>query len=138
LKWHPAPDALLFDPRRPLRPEERKVRLAGPYVVDMSKDLPADPAAGENVGLLKFDEDGASRLAEVLDRLVAAGAVKAWAPPGGVELAHRWPVVGIETDGLPWTEVDDPADLHYANRVIAPAVDASLLPSAVELAAGAT
>jgi hypothetical protein len=50
-----------------------KVPLAGPYAIDMSEDLPADPAAGENVGLLKFGAAGASRRAEVLDRLVAAG-----------------------------------------------------------------
>lgn len=49
LKWHPAPDAILFDPRRALDPEEMKVRLAGPYVVDVRKDMSAALAAGENV-----------------------------------------------------------------------------------------
>jgi choline kinase len=136
LKWHSAPDALLFDRSRVLGPEEMKVRLAGPYVVDMSKQMAPERAAGENLGVLKFGTEGARRLADVLDQLVAAGEVNAWAPRAVVELAHRWPIVGIETDGLPWTEVDDPADLHYANRVIAPAIDASLRPSAVESSFG--
>jgi choline kinase len=131
LKWHPAPDALLFDRRRSLGPEEMKVRLAGPYVVDIGKQIAASVAAGASVGFLKFGEEGASRLVEILGELMAAGEAGAGAPRAVVALAHRWPVVGIESDGLAWTEVDYPDDLEYANRVIPPAIDASFLPPTI-------
>lgn len=127
LRWHPAPDALLYDPERALGPEQMKVRLAGPYVIDMGTQLCPGLAAGEGVGIVKFGSEGSARLARILDELVTAGQVTALVPRAVTELAHRWPIVAVDVDGLPWTEVDCPEDLHYAEQVIAD-VEASLPP----------
>jgi choline kinase len=132
LKWHPAPDALLFHRRPTLGSGEVKVRLAGPYVVDVSREMSPTLAAGEHVGLLKFGPDGASRLTEVLHALVAAGEVNARTTRAVVELAHRWPIVGVDAEGFPWTQVDCPEDLHYASRMVAPRIDASMQPPVVD------
>jgi choline kinase len=126
LKWHLAPDALAYDPRRVLSRWDTKVRLAGPYVVDIGTHLDERTAAGEYVGLLKLGRDGAFRLMEVLDARVAAGDVNTAASQAIAELAHRWPVEGIDADGLPWTAVDDKPGLQHANDVVAPAIDRSL------------
>ncbi len=130
LRWHPAPDALLYDSTRSLGPEETKVRLAGSYVVDMSKHMRPDVAAGESVGILKFGAEGSSRLVRVLNQLVTAGEEQAWVPRAVAELAHRWPIVAIDTDGLPWTEVDYPEDLFYAQHVVDFDIAATLTPAA--------
>jgi choline kinase len=126
LKWHPAPDALLFDSGRTLEAREMKVRVAGRYVVDMSRQMPPRLASGEHLGVLKFGEEGALRLQEVLDRLVRAGEAGERVTRAVVELAHRWPIVAVEADGLPWIEIRCADDLAYANRVVAPAIDLSL------------
>jgi choline kinase len=132
LMEHPAPDALLFDPRRTLGAEEMKVRMTGDFVIDLSKQLPLAVAAGENVGLLKFGAEGGRRLRVILDELVGSGQATAWAPLAVARLSYRWPIVGIDTGALPWTEVDFPEDLAYANDVIAPAIDAlATMPEAV-------
>jgi choline kinase len=128
LKWHPAPDALLYDPSRTLGPREMKVRLVGPYVIDVSEQLRPGLAAGENVGLLKFGSDGSSRLMRVLDELITAGDVTAPVSRAVSELAHRWPIVAIDVDGLPWAKVACPEDLDHAERVMASEIEASLQP----------
>jgi choline kinase len=129
LKWHPAPDALLFDRHGSLGSEELKVRLAGPYVVDVSRQLRSQAAVGEVVGLLKFGPEGGARLARVLDTLVSVGEVDARVPRAVTELAHRWPVVGVDTDGLPWTRVDAAEDLCDAEQVVASDIEAPLPPA---------
>ncbi len=119
----PSADALLVDRSRTLDEEAMKVRLRGSWVVGLDKDLPADRADGENVGLVKLGPEGATRLIRVLDRLVAGGERTAWAPRAFLELAREWPFAGIETGGLPWTEIDTPDDLTYASDCVVPAID---------------
>jgi hypothetical protein len=75
----------------------------------------------------KFGCEGSARLARILDELVTAGEADGWVPRAVSELAHRWPIVAIDVDGLPWTEVDGPEDLYYAEQVIASDIEASLL-----------
>lgn len=120
----PAPDALLFDSRSTLDDEAMKVRLQGPFVVGLGKDMPSDEADGENVGIVKVGRHGAKRLVAVLDRLIMAGEKVAWAPRAFLGLAQQWPLAAIDVAGLPWTDIDTPADLEFAQREIAPAVGA--------------
>ncbi len=120
----PSPDALLYDSTSTLDPETMKVKLHGPFVMGLSKDLPADEAAGENVGIVKIGADGARRLVPTLDRLVFAGALTAWAPRAFADLAQQHPMGAIDAAGLPWTEIDTPDDLERARRMVLPAVNA--------------
>ena len=66
----PVPDALLFDSTSVLDREVMKVKLHGPFVIGLSKDLPADEANGENVGIVKVSADGAKRLVPILEGLL--------------------------------------------------------------------
>lgn len=120
----PVPDALLFDSSSELDPEVMKVKLHGPFVIGLSKDLPPDEAGGENVGIVKISAEGAKRLVPILDRLVLGGAQTAWAPRAFAELARQQPVGAIDVAGLPWTEVDTPEDLERARLRVLPAVNA--------------
>jgi choline kinase len=130
LRWHPAPDALLYDSSRSLGPEGMKVRVAGSYVVDLNTHMRPGVAGGEHVGILKFGGEGSARLARILSQLVTAGEKQAEVPRAVAELAHRWPIVAIDTDGLPWTVVDYPEDLVHAQQVVDPEIAASLTPPA--------
>lgn len=125
-----APDALLFDRFRPLGQEEMKVQVAGPFVMNMSKEMPIPEADGESVGVVKLGREGGRRLVTILDRLVAQGHRMAWAPLAFARLARAWPLVALDTDGLPWTEIDTPEDLALAEREVAPLIDSAALQSA--------
>ena len=58
-------------------------------VVEMSKTMDPAEADGENLGIVKFGAAGASRLVEIMDRLVADGELRAWAPRAFHEFARR-------------------------------------------------
>jgi choline kinase len=117
-----ANDAVLIDRRQGLGAEEMKVKLWFDLVVDFSKELPAEQADGENVGIAKFGAEGGRRLITCLDSLVAAGHEQAWAPLAFRTLGREWPLRAVTTDRAPWIELDFPEDLERARRVIAPAI----------------
>lgn len=118
----PAADAILVERGESFEAEDMKVMLNGLYVVDFGKDLPRDRTHAHNVGVAKFSAAGAARLAGCLDELVAAGHEGDWAPRAFREFASRWPLTAVATDGLPWIEIDYPADLMRARNEIEPAM----------------
>jgi choline kinase len=124
------PDALLVDyhgvDQPPYGDEEMKVQVRHGRVRDMSKELSADEADGENLGVVKFGADGAAALVQIMDRLVAAGADRAWAPHAFREFAQDRPLHAIGTRGLPWTEIDFPEDYHRAVHDVFPQIEADV------------
>jgi choline kinase len=119
-------DALLVSPpdpdAAPYGDEEMKVKVRAGRVVDIRKDLPLEETDGENVGMAKVGGEGAALLAHLLDRLVAAGGARDWAPRAFLELARRRPLFAVGTRGLPWVEIDTPEDYARALREIWPAI----------------
>jgi L-glutamine-phosphate cytidylyltransferase len=120
-------DALLLayqeDDDVPLGDEEMKVKVRRGRVVDISKTMPADEADGENVGIVKFGADGARRLVAYLDRRVASGGLRDWAPRAFCDFAKEHPLHAVGTRGLPWTEIDFPEDYERAVHEILPEID---------------
>ena len=120
-------DALLLayrvadDP--PFGDEEMKVKVRGGRVIDISKEMAPDEADGENLGIVKFGPRGAALLVEIMDRLVAAGGLRAWAPRAFREFAQVRPLHAIGTRGFPWIEIDFPEDYRRAVRDILPQID---------------
>jgi len=121
-------DALLVayqeDDQPPLGDEEMKVQTRRGRVVDISKEMPADVADGENVGVVKFGAQGARLLTSILDERVAAGGLRDWAPRAFAEFARIRPLYAIGTRGYPWTEIDFPEDYQRAVSEILPAIEA--------------
>ncbi len=103
--------------------EEMKVRVRRGCVVEFSKQMPAPEADGENVGMLKFNRGAARDLVAELDRLVAGGHTRDWAPRGFDAFASRHPLHAIGTRGYPWIEIDFPDDCERARREVLPAID---------------
>jgi L-glutamine-phosphate cytidylyltransferase len=103
--------------------EEMKVRVRGDRVIDISKTMDPDVADGENLGIVKFGAGSASHLVSILDRVVAGGGLREWAPKAFREFAQDRPLHAVGTRGLPWIEIDFPEDYQRAAREILPAID---------------
>lgn len=113
----------------PFGDEEMKVKVRCGRVVDMSKTLPPDDADGENLGVVKFGASGARALVGIMDRLVASGEIRAWAPRGFAEFAQTHPLHAIGTRGYPWIEIDFPQDYTRAIREVLPAIEGDRVPA---------
>ena len=124
------PDALLVDfvdkQNNQLGDEEMKVKVSEGRVVDISKAMDPSEADGENVGVVKFSREGAQRLVAEMDRLIAAGGLRDWAPRAFREFAQIRPLHAIGTRGFPWIEIDFPEDYRRAQEVIFPEIKTML------------
>jgi choline kinase len=107
--------------------EEMKVKVSRGRVTEMSKTMPPDEADGENLGIVKFGRTSAPHLVRILDRIVAEGRLKDWAPRAFSEYAQERPLHAIGTRGYPWIEIDFPEDYQRAVREVLPAIDAAAL-----------
>jgi choline kinase len=109
----------------PFGDEEMKVQVRCGRVVEMSKQMNPDDADGENLGIVKFGPEGAAELVTIMDRLVAAGSLREWAPRAFREFAQVRPLHAIGTRGFPWIEIDFPEDYQRAVREVLPQIDAA-------------
>lgn len=120
-------NALLLGYREESQPpygdEEMKVKVRGGRVIDMSKDMDPAEADGENLGIVKFGARDAAALVEIMDRLIAAGGVRDWAPRAFAVFAQTHPLFAVGTRGLPWIEIDFPEDYDRAVREVLPAIE---------------
>lgn len=117
-----AEDALLVERGTGFVAEDMKVTLDGDRVVDFGKHLPPERSHAHNVGVAKFSAAGAADLVAHLDRLVAEGHENDWTPVAYGAFARQRPLVAVDTDGLPWIEIDYPDDLAQAREQIQPAI----------------
>ena len=108
----------------PFGDEEMKVKVRCGRVAAMSKQMDSEEADGENLGIVKFGPHGAARLVEIMDRLVAAGGLREWAPRAFAEFARTNPLHAIGTRGFPWIEIDFPDDYQRALREVLPDIEA--------------
>jgi choline kinase len=102
--------------------EEMKVKVRGGQLLDISKTMDPDEADGENVGIVKFGATGASVVAKELEKLIADGAKKSWAPRAFLEFSKTRPLHAVSTRGFPWIEIDFPDDLRRAQDEILPRI----------------
>lgn len=109
--------------------EEMKVKVRGGQLLDISKTMDPKKADGENVGIVKFGADGASALTKELDKLIANGAKKSWAPRAFLEFSKIRPLHAVSTRGYPWIEIDFPDDLRRAQEEILPLMPAGFADS---------
>jgi choline kinase len=117
--------------------EEMKVRVRCGRVVEMSKHMDPAEADGENLGIVKFGSRGAAALVAVMDRIVADGGLREWAPRAFSEFARTHALHAIGTRGLPWTEIDFPEDYRHALVDVLPEIEADPAPHAFRDPSGA-
>jgi L-glutamine-phosphate cytidylyltransferase len=105
--------------------EHMKVEIRGGALTAMSKELPADRTAGENVGMIRLSGDLAAATFDAGAAILAAGHERDWLA-SAVDIAavgHRLHCLDVR--GLPWTEIDFPEDLEHARSKVLPAIAAS-------------
>ena len=100
--------------------EEMKVKVRCGRVVEMSKTMDPAEADGENLGIVKFGPEGAAALVDIMDRLIAAGGARDWAPRAFAEFAQTAPAARHRHARLPWIEIDFPDDYQRAVREVLP------------------
>jgi choline kinase len=120
----PHPEALAVERRDSFAPEEMKVELDGARIRALSKQLEPVRAHAENVGVLKFSAEGAAVLFEEVERLLAAGHEREFAPFAFNAIAARRPLHAVPIEGLPWIEIDFVDDLLRAREEVWPAIRA--------------
>lgn len=106
----------------PFGDEEMKVRVRRGRIVSISKNLSLRETDGENVGIGKFSASGARRLIGLMNRIVSSGSVRDWAPRAFEAFAREDALYAVGTRGLPWTEIDTPADYVHALTQVFPAI----------------
>ena len=108
----------------PFGDEEMKVKVRAGQVIDISKTMEGE-ADGENLGIVKFGAAAAPQLVSIVDRLIADGGTRDWAPRAFREYAQVRPLHAIGTGGHPWIEIDFPEDYRRAVRDVLPAIEAT-------------
>jgi choline kinase len=120
-------DALLIEYHDADQPaygeEEMKVKVRRGRVVDISKQMNPAEADGENLGIVKFGPAGACELVRIMDRLVAEGGLRHWAPRAFCEYAQTHPLHAVGTRGYPWIEIDFPDDYRRAVEAVIPQIE---------------
>lgn len=119
-------DALLISYPEQMTPpfgdEEMKVRVKAGRITDISKQISARKADGENVGIAKFGASGAALVGKKIEELIRRGAHREWAPRAFKEFALERPLHAIGTRGYPWIEIDFPEDYHLAVNAVLPKI----------------
>ena len=116
----PGPDALAVDFDAILAEEETKVLVSGARVRALSKTLPRGDA--ENVGMIKLGARGSQVLFAKIEALLAQGHRQEMVPYALNAIAPTHVLTPVSVQGLPWIEIDFPADYQRACAVIYPAI----------------
>jgi len=115
-------DSLAYDSSSGGALEHMKVEVRDGKVVDLSKDLPRERAAGENVGMLYLSEKSARAALARGEELLAAGRTKAFLAEAVRAVLAEHPLKAVDVKGSPWTEIDTPSDLDHARRELWPMI----------------
>lgn len=100
--------------------DDMKVMLDGERLTEIGKTLPLEAVDAEAIGCYVFRGAGPARYAAELDDAMRdAAALKQWFPAVIGRLAKKLAVRTLAADGLPWCEVDVPADLQHARHLVA-------------------
>ncbi len=111
----PHPNCFLLDASQENTGEEQMLLVRDGRVRDILRGgAPGFELMGESVGFLKLDAAAAHLLRELLDARVAAGDTGIEHEQVYPDLLARAPVGFERVDGLPWIEVDFPADVERA------------------------
>lgn len=114
-----APISMIVDPD--WRDETMKVMIRDGRVVKMSKQISRDEFSGTYIGITTFSRGAQQEFFQSLDRLIREGRVNEFFNVAVQELADSGMRVGFTgTAGLPWAEIDDPADLAFASEHVFP------------------
>jgi choline kinase len=116
----PTPITVTIDRKASYDADDMKVHLDGSRLLDIGKTLPPARTNGESIGLLLFRDTGPELFVDAIDRaLRVSEGVKSFYLKVIDQLAKSRRVETVSIEGLAWGEVDYPADLQQAERLVA-------------------
>jgi choline kinase len=105
------------------REETTKVIIEDGRVVKLSKSVSRDDYSGTFANIARFSPKGARRLFAKIESMLQEGRVDQFYNDALGQLSAEGTKVGFtETEGLPWAEIDDANDFHYAQTMVYPAL----------------
>jgi L-glutamine-phosphate cytidylyltransferase len=100
--------------------DDMKIRRQGRRLLEIGKGLSSAAANGESVGALLFRGDGPRLFRDALEQTMRRDDASSLWYPSAVGALARIGVVGtVSIDGIGWAEIDSPADLEAATRLMA-------------------
>lgn len=115
-------NVLAYDSTSSRGREQTKVAVRQRRVIDVGKDLPANSARGESLGMLKFDNEGARSMLATADHMIREGHEDAWVIEATRTVCKEITLYGLNVAGHAWTEIDFPYDLDVARREVWPVI----------------
>lgn len=108
-----APVTVTIDRKAGYDEDDMKVSAAGDRLTGIGKKLAAGTVSGESIGFLRFDAEGSARFVAEIERWMRTPAgTRLWYLSAIHELAAAGADIRIlSIEGLPWGEIDYPADL---------------------------
>jgi len=120
----PAPITVTIDKKAAYDEDDMKVILDGDRLVSIGKKLPLDLVTAESIGMLLFRSTGTALFRNTIEQVLRTPeGTGRWYLSVIDELARTTAVMTCCIQGLPWAEVDFPADLKNAERVVKGIVD---------------
>ena len=96
-----------------------KVALDGDRLVRIGKDLASDTVDAESIGMILFRFDGPAMFRRAVENALRdSAACNKWYLSVINEMAQLSPVWTCSINGFHWCEVDFPADLKQAGKVV--------------------
>ncbi len=100
--------------------DDMKVSLDGSRLLHVGKDIPLDKVDGESIGMILFRNAGPQLFRDGLEKARAdQSCSRRWFLSVIDEIAGQDTVSTCSIKGLAWCEVDFPADLEQAERIVA-------------------
>lgn len=119
LASEPRPVTVTVDRKNRYDDDDMKVILDGARLLRIGKDLPLDQVRAESIGMLLFRGEGPELFRQAVEDVMRhPAALKRWYLSVIDELARKTPVWTCCIEGLLWGEVDCPADLKHAAKVV--------------------
>jgi len=114
-----APITMILD--HAWRDETMKVVIEDGRITRMSKQISREEFSATYIGITVFQAAVQKRLFTMVQDLISGGNRNVFFNAAVQQLADDGLTVGyVETDGLPWAEIDDPGDLAFARRHVFP------------------
>ena len=119
LDTHDRPVTVAISHKSEYDADDMKVELDGCRLVKIGKDLLPDQVDGESIGMILFRGRGPRLFRIALENaLRSSAAQRKWYLSVIDEMARSMPVWTCSTKRLKWCEVDYPADLKQAEKVV--------------------
>ncbi|MFC4075606.1 phosphocholine cytidylyltransferase family protein [Salinithrix halophila] len=111
--------SVLVDTQKVLTEESMRVKLVNGRLSEVNKKMGLEEADGEYIGISKLAKEDLDILYRVAREMIDAGETNAWYENVYEACAGDVKIVGTDTKGLPWVEIDDFNDLETAKKLAA-------------------